>query len=61
MIGMRNFQDTFETRKRSIISAFYICITVPLILLSFVVLLFLVDMFNEKAPFLTRKNISGKI
>ena len=60
MIGMRNFQDTFETRKRSIISAFYICITVPLILLSFVVL-FLVDMFNEKAPFLTRKNVSGKI
>ena len=27
---MRNFQDTFETRKRSCISAFSICITVPL-------------------------------
>ena len=29
---MRNFHDTFGTRKRSIISAFSICITVPLIL-----------------------------
>ena len=28
---MRNIQDTFETRKRSIISAFSICMTVPLI------------------------------
>ena len=27
---MRNFQDTFETRKRSFISAFSICMTVPL-------------------------------
>ena len=27
---MRNFQDTFETRKRSFISAFSIYITVPL-------------------------------
>ena len=27
---MRNFQDTFETRKRSFISAFAICMTVPL-------------------------------
>ena len=27
---MRNFQDTFETRKRSFISAFSICTTVPL-------------------------------
>ena len=29
---MRNFQDTFETRKRSFISAFSICTTVPLIM-----------------------------
>ena len=29
---MQNFQDTFETRKRSCISAFSICMTVPLIL-----------------------------
>ena len=29
---MRNFQDTFEARKRSFISAFSICMTVPLIL-----------------------------
>ena len=27
---MRNFQDTFETRKRSFISAFSICMTVPI-------------------------------
>ena len=31
MLGMQNFQDTFETRKRSFISAFSICMTVPLI------------------------------
>ena len=30
---MRNFQDTFETRKRSFISAFSICMTVPLIVM----------------------------
>ena len=27
---MRNFHDTFETSKRSFISAFSICMTVPL-------------------------------
>ena len=27
---MRNFQDTFETRKRPFISGFSICMTVPL-------------------------------
>ena len=27
---MRNFHDTFETRKQSFISAFSICMTVPL-------------------------------
>ena len=27
---MRNFQDTLETRKRSFISDFSICMTVPL-------------------------------
>ena len=27
---MRNFQDTFKSRKRSFISALSICITVPL-------------------------------
>ena len=27
---MQNFEDTFETRKRSFISAFLICMTVPL-------------------------------
>ena len=28
---MRKFQDTFEIRRRSFISAFSICMTVPLI------------------------------
>ena len=32
---MRNFQDTFKTRKRSIISAFSICMTVSLKEVSF--------------------------
>ena len=27
---MRNFQNTFETRKRSFINVFSICMTVPL-------------------------------
>ena len=27
---MRNFQDTFDTRKQSIVRVFSICITVPL-------------------------------
>ena len=27
---MQNFQDTFEKRKRPFISAFSICVTVPL-------------------------------
>ena len=30
MIRMRNFQDTFKTFKRSFISAFSVCMTVPL-------------------------------
>ena len=30
MIGMPNFQDTFEIRKQPFISAFSICMTVPL-------------------------------
>ena len=29
---MRNFQDTFEIRKRSFIGTFSICMTVPLML-----------------------------
>ena len=31
---MQSFQDNFETRKRSFISAFSICMTLPLILCS---------------------------
>ena len=29
-VGMRNFQDTFETSNRSFIGDFSICMTVPL-------------------------------
>ena len=32
---MRNFQDTFKTRKRSFIRIFSICMTVPLTLKQF--------------------------
>ena len=32
---MRYFQDTFETRKRSFVSAFSICMTVPLIKVNY--------------------------
>ena len=32
---MRNFQDTFETRRRSSISAFSICMILPLISYTF--------------------------
>ena len=31
MVGMRYFQDIFETRKQSFITAFSICMTVSLI------------------------------
>ena len=31
MVEMRNFQDTFEMCKRSFVSAFSICMTLPLI------------------------------
>ena len=33
MVGMQNFQDSFETCKRSFVSGFLICMTVPLNLL----------------------------
>ena len=33
---MRNFQDTFEKRKRSCVSAFSICMTVPLMFYNFI-------------------------
>ena len=34
---MQTFQDTFETRQRSFISAFSVCMTVPLIVLNFAI------------------------
>ena len=30
MVGMRHFQDTFETHNRLLISVFSICMIVPL-------------------------------
>ena len=30
MVRMRNFQDTFETRKQKFVSAFSSCMNVPL-------------------------------
>ena len=50
---MRNFQDTFETRKRSFISAFLICMTVPLINLYFLRLCFRMLV----KPFLLKKHV----
>ena len=35
MVGMRNVQDTFETRKRTFTNAFSICMTAHLTLPSF--------------------------
>ena len=49
---MRNFQDTFETLKQSFISAFLICMTVPLINLFFLRLYF--SMLVK--PFLLKKH-----
>ena len=40
MNRLRNFQDTFETRKRSFISALSVCMTVPLKGLIFAVISF---------------------
>ena len=48
---MSNFQDTFETRKRSFISAFSVCVTVPLSMNNYVT-----RMFNETG--LTSLNLS---
>ena len=52
---MRNFQDTFETHKRSFISVFSICMTVPLNIVPFVLII------NDKpviACYLLRYSIS---
>ena len=42
---MRNFQDTFEPRKRSFISAFSICMGVPLIKVNHLIYCILIN-FN---------------
>ena len=39
---MRNFQNTFEKLKRSFVSAFAICMTVPLIFVYFEILTYLI-------------------
>ena len=46
---MRSFQDTFETRKRSFISAISICMTVPLNLMEYSMKILGVHMpYNKK-------------
>ena len=62
---MQNFQNSFETRKRSSYSAFSICMTVPLIRPSSTVnLKFLRKMidavFTEKAFLVKWKNYAFK-
>ena len=48
---MRNFQDTFETSKRSFTSAFSICMTVPLMKKVLVLTVIISLYFSE-----TKKN-----
>ena len=59
---MRNFQDTFETCKRSSIGAFSICMTVPLSFLriyyqKLVKLLLKYSSFQRQKPELLTGNI----
>ena len=49
---MQNFQDTFQTRKQSFISAFSICMTVPLTFSKS-----LLKLFAEVCISLTRENM----
>ena len=49
---MRNFQDTSETRKHSFISAFLICMTVPLRISS-------VNVGSEKIERASREEIAN--
>ena len=51
---MRKFQDTFETRKRSFINAFSICMTVPL---RWSVKLYAIMNIREKTTLTTLANI----
>ena len=38
MVGTQNFQDAFETRKRSFINAFSVCMTLPLKLMIYIMI-----------------------
>ena len=50
---MRNFQDTFKTRKRSLIDAFSTCMTVPLKYGNLKMLFnSILSIFNDLAVFL---------
>ena len=44
---MGSFQDTFETRKRSFISGFSICMTKPLIIVTHIASFNLQNLFLE--------------
>ena len=66
---MRNFQDTFETCKRSFISTFSICMTVPLIWISrvFIKFYYVTNIFdlhtfeNEMTAYLKCFEISAEM
>ena len=47
---MRDFQDTFATRKRSFISALSICMTVPLKLEFYTILSSATNVYKQKQP-----------
>ena len=54
---MQNFQDTFETRKRSSISVLSICMTVPLRSILYILFLILTE-FPQVISFINEKKLS---
>ena len=52
---MLNFQDTFETRKRSFIIPFSICMTVPLRYKSYLYFIFSTTLIVSSMPSLTKR------
>ena len=52
---MRNFQDTFEIRKRLFVSAFSICMTVPLKFFSVSIIKKMTFILSVKPNYIERK------
>ena len=52
---MLNFLDTFETRKRSFIIPFLICMTVPLSYKSYLYFIFSTTLIGSNMPSLTKR------